>query len=718
MTNNKQTFSESWHRIGHINASLKSTVKVHKQYFRGDWWYVLQDPFNNRFFRVPPQTYRFVARLSYQKSIDQVWQECLNEYPDETPGQQEVIQLLTQLHHNSLLHYNSATDNSAVFERQEKLKKRELRSKLLSFMFIRIPLFDPDQMLQKVGPFLKPLFTVYGLILWLAVVIWGGAVAIEQTDSLLDQSNAVLAPGNLLLLYLGMALVKTLHELGHAFVCRHFSGEVHTLGVMLIIFVPLPYMDATSSWSFRQPLQRVFVGAAGIIVELFIAAVAILVWANTGAGTVNSLAYNIIFIASLSTLLFNANPLLRFDAYYMLSDALDIPNLYQRSRQQVVYLIERFVFGCQQLESTAHSVKEAFYLVLYAILSSLYRIVVVVGIILFVADKYLLLGLLMALFSAAMWLLQPPVKLVKYLATNQRIARRRNVAIYVSFGFIIGLVLALSLIPLPDRIRVPGVIESVDYTHINTQAAGRLIEILAPDGSQVSVGTPLLRFENKQLTRQIKLVSLQLEENHYQQKKARDRQSADLAPLQKQQQSLQKRLVKLKHKQGQLRLKAPISGIWSAPKIKQLTNTWVERGATLGTLYSPQAYRFSAVVLQDDNARLFQHPSEVAEVRIHGQEGVNIQVRELQLQPFHNEKLPSAALGWQGGGELGVQTKDQTGTQSREPFFQLHAELPGSDEVQYFHGVSGVLRISLTPTPLLWQWYRQFRQLLQKRYQL
>ena len=137
-----------------------------------------------------------------------------------------------------------------------------------------------------------------------------------------------------------MVVIKTVHEFGHSFACRRFGGEVHTMGIMFLLFTPIPYMDATASWSFRSRWQRALVGAAGMIVEVFVASLATFVWASTAPGTIHSLAYNMMFVASVSTVLFNANPLLRFDGYYILSDLLDIPNLHQRSTGLLRHFVE------------------------------------------------------------------------------------------------------------------------------------------------------------------------------------------------------------------------------------------------------------------------------------------------------------------------------------------------------------------------------------------
>src|SRR6185436_12555238 len=190
---------------------------------------------------------------------------------------------------------------------------------------------------------------------WLAVVGTALKVAFDNWDALRSQSQGVLAPGNLPLLYVGLVLIKALHEFGHAYFTRKFGGEVHVMGILLMIFTPVPYMDASASWAFRSKYQRLLVGGAGMIVEVFFAAIAMFVWANTGQGTVHSLAYNIMFVASVSTVLFNANPLLRFDGYYMFSDLLEIPNLSQRAMQHLRHIGERWLFGLKKSETPART---------------------------------------------------------------------------------------------------------------------------------------------------------------------------------------------------------------------------------------------------------------------------------------------------------------------------------------------------------------------------
>jgi len=712
------TFSESWHRVAAVKASLRPTVKCRRQKFRGENWYVLQDSFNNQFFRLRPAAYDFVARLRPDKSVEEVWQESLEYDPEGAPGQEEVIRLLTQLHFANLLFYDTPSDSDQFFERYRQRKQRELQSKLLAIMFIRLPLFDPDVVLKRILPYTRPLFTWIGAAIWLVVVMLGIKVAIDNVDSLATQAEGVLAPDNLILLYLGMVVIKTLHECGHALVCRHYGGEVHVMGVMLLVFTPLPYMDATSSWSFRSRWQRAFVGAAGMIVELFIAALAVFVWAATGPGVVHSLAYNMMFVASVSTIIFNANPLLKFDGYYILSDLVDLPNLYTRSRKQWAYLSEKFLFGVKHAIEVADSKRESWWLTCYGALSGAYRVVVFAGIVIFVADKYLILGVLMVIILIISWAFVPPYKLIKYLATSPRIERTRARAIGVTAGILVLVLMLTAIVPLPNRFRVPGIVESETHSIVTSEVGGVFEEVLTPSGSIVKQGTPLIRFSDWEIGNDKEILNAQWQQVRATEQWASSQRASDLEPLRQRREVIVKQMEEVKHREQSLIIHARKDGLWVAPDLEDRIGSWQHRGDQLGQLYDATAFRFTAVVPQDEAANLFVDQIQLAEVRLVGSESENYLVTDLQIIPYESQRLPSAALSWLAGGDVMTSDSDSSGLTSTEPFFLIYGKFDESAASQMLHGQSGRLRLTMDSQPLLSQLYRALRQLLQKRYQI
>ncbi len=715
---NPPTFSESWYRIADQKIYLRPGVNVRRQNFRGQRWLVLENPLRNQFFRIRPEAYQFIGRLRPDKTVEQVWRECLEKFPDSAPGQEAVLQLLAQLYFANLLQYDLATDSAKLFERYEKTRQRETRSQLLNIMFMRFPLFDPDQLIVRLLPFLRRLIGPLGALLWLGVVGAGVKVAIENWPRLQQQSEGVLAPGNLLLLYAGMIVVKTLHEFGHAIVCRRFGGEVHVMGVMFMIFTPMPYVDATSSWAFRERWKRALVGGAGMIVELFVAALAIFVWARTGPGLLHSLAYNMVFVASISTLVFNLNPLLRYDGYYILSDLLEIPNLHQRSVGQLRYLAEKYLFNLRKVESPASSPREATLLTGFGILSGCYRIFVFSRILLFVADRFLILGIIMAIVCAISWMLVPTTRFIIYLATNPRLERHRARAIAVSAGLAALILIALEIIPFPNHFRAPGILESRQWSQVINETPGQVQRMLVVPGTRVLRGQPIAQLHNREIELQLAGAKAARDEVEARLRKAMQDATPDLKPLQSRLDAVSKRVENLQSDSSNLVVRAAQDGLWISPQFKDFVGRWVGRGTPLGLIIDPTHFEFTATVAQEDGDAIFAARIPTGEVRMRGQSDIIVRVGEMRIVPAEQQRLPSAALGWAGGGEVPIMTSDSQGTKTIEPFFSVRAPVTAAGSAALLHGRAGRIRFDLEPEPLLQGWLRRFRQLLQKRYQL
>lgn len=728
MADGAGTFSESWYRIAHQRLSLRADVVVQRQRFRGERWIVLQHPFASRFFRLRPAAYEFVARLSPQKTVQDVWLECVNRFPDEAPGQEAVLQLLSQLYFANLLHYAQAQDSAQLFQRHQKRRQREVAARFLNLMFMRFPLLDPDRFLVRTLPVVGKVISWAGAAVWLAVVALALKVVADEFPSLRLQGEGVLAPGNIPLLYLALVGIKLLHEFGHAYFCRKFGGEVHVMGVMLMIFTPIPYVDASSSAGFRPRWQRVLVGAAGMIVEVFVAALATFVWAKTGAGVVHSLAYNVMFIASVSTLVFNANPLLRFDGYYILSDLLEIPNLAQRANGQLRHLWEHHVYGVKASESPADSRREAGWLGFYAVTAGIYRVLVFSGVLLIVADKFLLLGLLMVVVCVISWAVVPAGKLIYYLAASPRLQRVRWRATAITAGLAAAVIVLLAVVPFPNHFRAPGIVQARQRMEAVNNVAGKIQTVLAVPGANVTRGQPLVQLTSRELDLELQEASARLDEASARLREALSRANADLKPLQSRFDSIRERVAKLKGDEDALTVRSSYDGIWVAPYLNDMVGRTLLRGTSLGLVVDPRAFEFVATVAQTDAdaafglgrparaGQLSMGGSGQAEVRLHGQAGELLNAAHWRIVPGGQQRLPSAALGWMAGGEVPVASNAPD--KATEPFFEVRAELPAHGPAALLHGRSGVIRFDLPAEPLLPRWWRRLSQLLQKRYQL
>ncbi len=712
-------FSDSWFRVSGLRVALLPSVEIKKQVFRGRTWHVLQDTYTQRYFRASQEACNFIQSLHTDKSVEEVWEDFVNQHPEDAPSREEVIQLLSQLHMSNLLYSLQQSDNEAIVNRYKKQKNKELLGKFASFLFLRIPLWNPDAALERIRPLIL-LATGWGAFaLWCVVLLWGGVTAFDLRGELLDQSQGVLSVGNLPWLYACLTGLKLFHETGHAFVCKRFGGEVRTVGVMFLMFTPLPYVDASSSWGFPERWHRIYATFAGMAVEFFFAAAGALVWANTAPGLTHSLAFNVMLIGSVSSLLFNGNPLLRFDAYYMLSDYAEIPNLYQKGQQQWKYFGDRYLLGTVSAQSKATDTKEWLWLTMYGLLSFLYLIFITLGISLFLMDQWLPLGILVLIMTLYSRLATPLYQLFKHLrgSATQGNRRRAWVAVAASCS---ALVLMLAVIPFPDAVRTQGIVKANSSSTIYLQTSGMLAQLHVQHGQRVQAGQLIATFVNADLASDIAVTQASQTEAQAQYRQALHKTSSELEALQQKLDTLDDRMRNLSEQRRFLEVRSEQDGEWVAPDLHERVGAWLQRGHNLGEVVDPRSFRFVAVVPQEQTDRMFKLDFKQAELRLTGQADGNVLLDQIQIIPFQSDHLPSAALGWLGGGDIAVNTSEPSGATAKESFYLLQTELPNAalQGVTVLHGLTGTLRIQTPAQPLFTQALRAVKQLLQKRYAL
>jgi putative peptide zinc metalloprotease protein len=283
-------------------------------------------------------------------------------------------------------------------------------------------------------------------------------------------------------------------------------------------------------------------------------------------------------------------------------------------------------------------------------------------------------------------------------------------------GFLLVLLIILDVIPFPNHFRSPGVLQASTYSVVVPETSGIVEEVLSADGSRVSAGDPLLRLVNTELALQIRSAEAQLEQTQAMQRRALREATADLKPLESRAEATRKLLHRLEESREALVLRAAHDGTWVAPGIKDSVGSWLERGTPVGQVIDESEFYFSAIVSQNEASRLFSKEILGSDVKLFGQAGELLAVESRKVIPVEKERLPSAAIGWAGGGDVAVDMSEQSGTRTAEPFFEVRANIGEAGESQLLHGRGGRIRFDLPAEPLLRQWMRKLRQLLQNRY--
>jgi putative peptide zinc metalloprotease protein len=741
MAVDRPTFHEAWYRVAGLRPRLLSGVRVHRQHFRGQPWYILENPANDQYSRISEEGYRFIGLLNGRRTVSDVWRICNDQLGDRAPTQGEAIQLLGQLHAANLLYVELAPDSEALFTRYRKRVTREVQNYLMNLLFLRIPLLDPDRFLDHWVGIFGRLFSWVGLVLWLALVGTGLYFVIGDAGDLISQSSDVLNPENLVFLYLCFTVVKIIHEFSHAFACKRFGrlngsgGEVHQMGVMFLVLFPLPYVDASSAWAFRNKWHRAIVGMAGVLAELVIASIAAVVWAYTSTGTAHIIAYNVIFVASVSTVLFNGNPLLRFDAYYVLTDLIEIPNLAQRCRQYYSYLGRRYVWGLKRVWNPAYTVGERFWFVGYGATSAVYRLYISVRILLFLNSRLpealFFIVPILALSGIVGWLLVPTGRFLYYLATSEELVRNRPRAVGTTMAVALILIVALGVIRLPDHRRIEGIVEPEGLALIHAGTDGFVTNFLpsqtkvtAPDsnlpGEGVTPSTqpalveavnPALEAERRCLAAERRVLVVRRQE-------AVLKEVAAAQILDEQLAALDEKIARVQQELSFLHLTAPSSGTWVSPEIEFTKGKFVRRGESLGVVANLDDLLVRATAGQNVAALLIEQAAKEVEIRANGRPDPTVTGTIEQIFPAGQEQLPSQALGYAVGGWMPVDVRDPSGTKTAEKFFEIRIRPHLEEPDQWRTGQRVVVRVTLRPKPLAAQVYHYGRQLFQRRFHI
>ena len=707
-------FSPSWFRVAGLKPKLRRHAHIHRHQYRGQTWYVLQDLSSERFHRFSPSAYLIIGLMDGRHTVQEIWDTALARMGDDAVSQDEVIQLLSQLHSADVLQCDVPPDTAELFRRHERQTQQVRTRKILSVFAWQIPLFDPERVLVRYMPWFQPLFGWFGLALWLLVV--GSAVVLgwthwpELSQNVLDQ---VLLPQNLLLLWLLFPLIKLLHEFGHAFAVKAYGGEVHEMGVMILVLTPVPYVDASSAWAFRSKWQRVLVGAAGMVVEVFIASLALFLWVNLEPGILRAICYNTILIAGVSTVLFNANPLLRFDGYYMLMDWLEIPNLRQRATQYLIYLSERYLFGRREAEAPNASRGERIWFVLFAVSSFLYRILVVLAILLFLGEISLLLGLIFAASTAFAWFALPTMKIANYLVNSPRIRKVRRRAMFATTAVLGGLAALLALVPVPFRTVAEGVIWLPDEGIVRARAEGFVTKVVATPGTRVRRGDVLIQCEDRELQTQVRVLEAQMRElmAKHRQVVRDNRVQAEL--IDEQMRFVDESLARARERLTELTITSQAPGLFVMPHASDVYGRYVQKGQTLAHVIDADTVTVRTLVSQQD-IDLVRESTERVDVRLAERLADVIPALVKRVVPTATDELPSPALGSQGGGQVALDPSDQEGRRAVQKFFQIDVELDAEKRPVHIGG-HAYIRFHHGWEPIGVQWYRSARQLFLSR---
>ncbi len=701
---------EQWNHVASLKPQLHKHISAHPHIFRGSRWYILSDAVRGKHLRFNDVAYEFIGRLDGDRTVDEVYQQVQSKLGEDSPSQKELIATLVQLFSIGALKSGIPTDVEQLFARHQAEKSNDRTRRLLNPLAIRFPLFDPDRFLNRTIPFVRKAFTATGIFIWSAVVLFATLLLLVGFQDLVAATRSnILQPGNLILMVVLFPVMKAFHEFAHAFAVKTWGGEVHEMGITLLVLMPVPYVDASAAWAFREKYKRIMVSSAGMIAEIFIAAIALIIWTLVEPGLVKTAALSAFLIGTVSTVLFNANPLLRFDGYYILQDLIEIPNLYSRSSKYLMYLFKSRALGLAAASPVTEE-SEKPWLAGYGVLAWLYRLFITFVIAIFLASKYFILGVALALWSLTLLFILPLYRGLRFLITDESLKGTRMKPTRRLAGIAAIIVIMITVIPFSIYTRAEGIVWVPDQAQIYSEINGFVIEVSATPGDEIAGGTGVLSLYNPDIDAREKLLKARHKELSIRHKAEEFADPVNAIQTMEEIKTVEADWQQLQSERESQILTTKAEGILVLPGDQRIIGSYIKKGEAVGYVINPKELIVRVVVPQT-SVGLFAKGIKEVSVRLAEQPRQVIQAEILRQTPAGSLSLPSRALGAAGGGEIAVDTGDSDGTTAVNKVFQLDLALP-ENTVASGLGTRAYVRVNHGREALGLQWLRSARQLL------
>ncbi len=680
-------------RLASVQVGVRPELEISRLMLHGEAAYVVRDPITFKSHRLSPSDYQVFVALDANKSLGDTFNQLQAEGAVEDDQREDFYRFILNLSQIGLLSL-PISDGSALYRRFQRRKQVERKAKLLGFLFLRVPLIQPDRFLDRTIRWVSPLFTRVGFVTWLICLALSLIVVCSRWQEFLNPIGTILTLQNLPTLWLLLVVLKVFHEFGHAYACKRFGGAVPEMGAYFIVFTPCAYIDASAAWGFPRRIHRVIVGLGGMYFESIAAMIAVLIWCLTSPGPVHSAAQYAIILASIVTIGFNVNPLMKYDGYYILSDLLGMPNLRSDSRRCVSAFAQRWLLGLK-IDLPRFSRVGLVLIFLFGIASSLYKVIVVFGIAITIAFKIPAAGLAIALLYVGSSIRQYGTKLInKVAALDSAIARRRAMgAIGLSIG---SLVSVLCFFPVSSSLEALGVVTRQEERIVHAGASGFLIHSEVADGTSVERGTVLCQLENIDVVTALERKEAEISQLRIQ---LQDELNSDVQTASAIAGTLEQALreqADLKAERDRLLVRAPIDGILIDTDRLDETGRFVHKGEPLASV-SDGRWIVKVMVTAEHLSSTAPREGDTVSIRMIGQSKQLFRGKVLEVAKTGSKTIDQPALTHAGGGTIAVSTDNQ---EAEQPFFEISVMIDGVDATQFKYGMTALVQFEADRTPV------------------
>lgn len=679
-----------------VRIRIRRDLDIAPQKYEGKTYYVVKDPVSLRYYRFKEQERFLIGLMNGRHTLDDAQKQFEQRFRPERLTLEDLESFAQQLLTAGLAQNESPQAGKQLFDRRKKRKRSEWMQTLTNILYIKIPVFDPDKLLERMLPWTRWMFTQWFLvvsILFMLSAIMLVATHFQTFQDKLPSYHEFFSFKTVFYLWFALGAVKIIHEFGHGLSCKAFGGEVHEMGMLFLVFSPCLYCNVSDAWTLPNKWKRIIISAAGIYVELMIAGLATFIWWNTPSNPfVNNLALSLMIVCSVSTVVFNGNPLMRYDGYYVLADWLEIPNLRDRANRYLQRLTMEYCLGIETQPEPYMALWRRILFLAYAIVSYIYRWVVTFSILYFMAMflKPYKLGVIsgmLACAAAASMVGWPLYRLGKNVYKRGRLPDMKPVRTSVSIGALVVLLLAFFLVPLPiSRLRETALVQVEDtgIAKVYVTVPGILEKLYVKDGQTVNEGDLLAELRDIELENQLEEARSQRDIYEEQIKGLkRQKQIAEgqdpaqitellgrINSLQTEKLSAEAQVVALEKTRMALELRAPRSGVvMSPPRIDEIGRRWDrEQDKPFCIIGDPAQLRVLVPVTPADYRLLKQDlasfekegkPMDVT-IRVQGRADLTWSGRVSQVPEAEAKEVP-VQLTNKGGGNIAVKPDSRPG---------------------------------------------------------
>ncbi|MEX0675987.1 MAG: biotin/lipoyl-binding protein [Pirellulales bacterium] len=691
-----------------LPVRARPDLSAKQQRYLGQMYWVLKEPVGLKYFRFQEEEFAILKMLDGRTSLDEIKVEFERRFPPQKITVEELGHFVGMLHKSGLVIASVSGQGEQLCKRRWEKKLQEVASTFSNVLALRFKGVDPERLLNWLYPkvrwfFSVPALVACGLLALSALLLV--TVEFESFHNKLPTFHQFFEAKNWIYLGATLAVTKVIHEFGHGLSCKHFGGECHEIGVMFLVLTPCLYCNVSDSWMLPNKWHRAAIGAAGMYVEIVIASICTYLWWFSQPGMLNQLCLSTMFVCSVSTVLFNGNPLLRYDGYYILSDLTEIPNLRQKSSSILSRKLGKWCLGLEEPDDPFLPQRNQVFFALYTVASSLYKWMILFGILFFLYKVFEPYGLkvlsqTLALVSLTSLVAMPVYKVAKFFYVPGRLHKVKRKNVNVTLGILAVVALFILFCPLPYRVVCPLELRLRGAEPVYVQVPGILEEIAVSPGDEVKKGDKLGQLSNIDLELEISDLEAKIAQDKVRravlshQQFALGNESATLAigPLEESLKASEAQLAERVTDSQRLELVAPTSGtVMPAPGLPERPDaddrqlrTWSgnplqkeNRGAYLEppTVYcqigDPHKWEANIVIDQDDIE--FVHQGQTVKIKLDRLPYRTFETTILEIGP--EMEFSSRQISSKGGGGL-MSKMDKSGRERPiNTSFQGRAEI-------------------------------------------